>query len=372
MEDRKIIHDRILKNITDEYDKSEGSFIYDVTKPVAIEMEKQGSDIDKAINKLDVENLVGDELGQFIYQRTGIERKPATKATTIVTIQGQEGAKIFKGDLVGTDTVNFISTEDKSIGPTGKMDVIIECEVSGVIGNVPARTIRYFPVSIPGLITVTNYDAVTNGYNAESDNELRQRYYDKIRTPATSGNKYHYLNWAKEVTGVGDVRVIPLWDGDNTVKVIIIDSNKQPANGELVEKVQNHIDPKGEYIAEEDRWTTWGAGEGQAPIGAFCTVVSAIGKSINTEAVVQKDDNYDLEQIKNNIGKNITEYLKGIAFKNDDNNTPIPVSYAKAGANILESEGVLDYRNFKLNDGTANIPISVEEVAVLGEVVINE
>jgi len=350
------IKKEMLDNISNKIDKGEKSLTYDAISPVAIELANMYIELDYVVNKLDTENLSGEELERFIYQHTGtVARKPATKATTTIIINGQEGAKISKGDLVGADTVNFISTEDKSMDNTGQMTVLVECELPGAIGNVPAGAIKYFPVSIAGLTSVTNPDSAVNGYDAESDESLLERYYERIRTPATSGNKYHYLNWAKEVVGVGDARVIPLWQGDNTVKVIIIDSNKQPASTELVEQVQEYIDPN-----------ITGLGEGQAPIGAFCTVISAIGKAIDITFTVTRDTNYTVEQIKANVENNIIEYLKSIAFKEDI------VSYARIGAIILDSEGVLDYEGFTINSGTSNIAIGNEEVAILGEVLINE
>ena len=183
----------MLKNIKNTTDKSQNSLVHDALSPAAIEFALMYMELEEVASKLDVENLEGEELERFIYQRTGIKRKPATKATTVVTISGQEGAKISKGDLVASDTIKFVSLEDKTIGPTGQMTVLVECEVAGTIGNVPAGAIRYFPVSIPGLTSVTNLEPVVNGYDSESDEELRERYYERIRTPATSGNKYHYL-----------------------------------------------------------------------------------------------------------------------------------------------------------------------------------
>lgn len=357
MENVQDIHNRMLENINPEYDKSKGSFFYDATKPAAIEFLNAYSKIEDTKTKLYIENLEGKELERFINQRTGMTRKPATKASTIVTINGVEGANIKKGDLVSSDTVKFISLEDKVIDSTGVMNVLVECEECGTIGNLPVGAIKYFPMSIAGLTGVTNIEAINNGYDAETDYDLLKRYYEKIRTPATSGNKYHYINWAKEVIGVGDVKVFPLWNGDNTVKLIIIDSNKQPANSELVERVQNYIDPG-----------VTGLGEGQAPIGAFCTVVSATSKSINISVTIIKDENYLVEQIKTNIENSITEYLKDLAFNKSINY----VSYAIIGNQILNSEGVIDYSNLIINDGTSNIIIGDEEVAVLGLVTLNE
>ena len=345
----------MLKNIQNTIDKSQNSLVHDALSPAAIELANFYLLLEEVASKLDIENLEGEELERFVNQRTGIVRKPATKATTTVLITGQEGASISIGDLVASDTINFISLENKTIDSSGEATVLVECEVAGTIGNVPAGAIRYFPVSIPGLTSVTNLEPVVNGYDAESDEELRERYYERIRTPATSGNKYHYINWAKEVIGVGDARVVPLWQGDNTVKVIIIDSDKQPASSDLVQKVQEYIDPG-----------ISGLGEGQAPIGAFCTVVSAVGKSIDITFTVTRNTSYTIEQVKISVESNIKEYLKSIAFKDDT------VSYAKIGAIILDSEGVLDYENLKINGGTSNISVGYEEVAILGTVTINE
>lgn len=350
------IHKRMLDNISNEYDKTEGSFFYDATKPAAIEFENKSKEIQEVANKLDVENLEGEELERYVYQHTGtVIRKPATKSSGKVIIKGQEGAIISKGDLVSADTVNFVITENKKIDETGRTEVTVRCEEAGAIGNVPAGAIKYFPVSIPGLTSVTNPQSVTNGYDAEPDIELLERYYERIRTPATSGNKYHYLNWAKEVVGVGNARVVPLWQGDNTVKVTIIDSNMQPASEELVAQVQEYIDPN-----------ITGLGEGQAPIGAFCTVVAAIAKPIDVSFTVTKDVTYTIDQIKSSAEAAIAEYLKNIAFKKN------LVSYAQIGAIILDTEGVLDYRELRVNAGIENISVNDEEVAVLGEVVINE
>lgn len=41
MEDEKLIHDRMMSGISDEYDKAKGEFIYDVTKPAAVEFASQ-------------------------------------------------------------------------------------------------------------------------------------------------------------------------------------------------------------------------------------------------------------------------------------------------------------------------------------------
>lgn len=344
IEDREVIQERMLKSINDKFDKSEGAFFYDATKPAAIEFEIKNKEIKEVQDKLDIENLRGEELERFIYPRTGITKKYATKAITTVIISGQEGSKIKKGDLVATDSINFVSLEERTIGESGQTTVIVQCEEFGSIGNVPANSINRFPVTIPGLIDVYNPETVTNGYDEETDDELRQRYYDKLQRPGKAGNKYHYLEWAKEVVGVGDARVISKFNGPLTMKVVIIDSNKQPASEDLIAAVDGHIRAEMPFGVDE------------------LLITSANSKDINIEVNISKSVNYEEVQIKANIEEKIKEHLKEIAFKEDY------VSYAKIGSIILESRGVLDYSDLKVNDGISNVAIGYEEIGVTGVV----
>lgn len=357
----EVIKQRMINRISNDIDKSERSFTNDSIAPTSSEFAKAYINLDVVAGKIDPENLEGEELERFVNRRTGITRKLATKATTPVTINGQEGAIIKIGDLVGADTVHFLSQENKTIDATGEMTVFAECEKEGAIGNVPAGAIKYFPIGIAGLTSVTNLEPVTNGYDAESDESLLERYYEYIRTPATSGNKYHYRNWAKEVVGVGDVKVFPLWNGDNTVKVVIIDSNKQPASTEVVAQVQEYIDPG-----------ITGLGDGEAPLGAFCTVASATPKTLNISFTAVKDTSVLDAERQQSVENNLNAYIKELSFETDENNNPIPISYNRIGSIILDSKGILDYSNLTINGVTSNITIGDEEVPVLGQVVINE
>lgn len=342
---KEVIQARLLSNIDNTYDKTEGSFFYDAEKPVAIELESAYAEQNEILNKGFVDTAT-DTFLERITSVYGIYRKLATKSTTTVTITGTIGALITIGDKVASDLVNFTFTEDKVIDATGIVTVIVECATAGTIGNVPIGAIKYFPITLAGLVSVTNTVAVTNGYETETDVELQQRYYDKVRNPATSGNKAQYLIWAKEVTGVGDAKIFALFYGKGTVKVTIINSNKRAADTELINNVAAHI--------EEVR-----------PIGVTVSVVSATEKAIDISVTLSIDtNNYTLEGITTAIEVALTEYFKTIAF------ITTYVSYARIGNLIFDIPGVLDYSNLLVNTGTANIDITDEEIAVLGGAVV--
>ena len=344
METSQEIQERMLVNVSEDYDTSEGSFIYDALKPAAIEFENQQKEVETVRNKLDIENLTDDELTRFVYTRTGINRKRATKANGVVIISGSVGSSIHVGDLVSDGYINFISLEEKTIGESGQMTVLVECEEYGSVGNATANSITVFPVTIQGLVDVYNQNAFTNGYDAESDDALRQRYYDKLQRPGKAGNKYHYREWAMEVTGTGDARVFPRYNGPLSVKVVVIDSNKQPADGDLIESIKQHI-------------------EEEMPFGVTdLSVISASALNIHLTVTLSIVDGYIESNVIETIKANITRYLKEIAF------TSTFVSYAKIGSIIIDSEGVLDYENLLLNGGTSNVPIQDEQVAIMGGV----
>lgn len=343
-----VIHKVILDEVDNRYDKSAGSFVFDVTQPPAKQFQEVYQDLNTVAGLTDVENLFDEELNKFVNQRTSQTRRPATHA--IGTLQVQGNGTVNKGDLFQTSSgIQFESVEVRNI--TEIATVQVRAVLPGSSGNVLKEQINEMPVSLQGINKINNPEPTTNGYDQENDEELRKRYLERIQTPATSGNIYHYRNWAKEVPSVGDVKIISLWNGDNTVKVIVIDSDMKPASELTVDNVQNYIDPGG-----------LGLGEGQAPIGAFCTVVSAIEKTINITFNAILESGYDVGMVKPAIEDNLTKYLKTVAFKRNF------ISYAQIGGLILESEGVADYTELIINQGAENIIIANDEVATLGGV----
>ena len=350
------IEQEMLRNIPDDYVKDIGTFTRDLTRTYAIESHKFERKLEEYFKKLDVYNLSGEELTRFVEQRKGLYRKKANSAKGVLTVEGTGVIKI--GDLFETESGNrYKAIEQVSINTIGTVN--IEAVQAGANGNVGANSIMLIPITIQGISKVTNKTQLVDGYDEEVDDSLRERYLIEIQKPATSGNIYHYMQWGREVVGVGDVRVFPLWNGNNTVQMIIIDDNKVVANEELINRVQEYVDPKGHNNE------TWGTGAGQAPIGAYCTVNTAISKAINIDSTLILKEGYNLEELQPLIEIEIREYLKNIAFKRDT------VSYAILSSWILNVEGVQEWTTFKINGLQENVSIGIKEVAILGSVNFN-
>ncbi|NPV52226.1 MAG: baseplate J/gp47 family protein [Firmicutes bacterium] len=344
---------RMLNALPPDISKAEGDFIWDSLSPTAIELALAALWAQEVLRR----GFASTTFDQYLDMRCGehgVIRRPAVKATGKVKFTGTAGAVVPSGIRVatpadpttGAQSVEFITTESVTLDANGEGFAAIEAVEAGSGGNVVAGAISVLVAPVTGVNAVTNPEPTTGGIDTESDESLLNRYYLKVRTPATSGNKAHYMNWALEVPGVGDAKVIPLWNGPGTVKVLVVDSEKQPASPELVAAVAEHI--------EEER-----------PIGAAVTVVAATGVTVSVTATVTLDTGYILNDIQTEFVKRLRDYFASIAFRQTY------VSYAQIGSILLGIPGVMDYSSLQVNGGTANVTLGDEGVPVLGTVTLS-
>lgn len=350
-----------LDNLPSTYQKSVGFFAWEYMLATAKLLKNIWDKIVYICSCLtDLSTMNESDLENYISERTGIERQQETYASGLLTVLNGSGT-ITEGDTFTTSggTV-YVATDTVEVSQNDTFNV--RCETAGAVGNCDANTITQMPTTIQGIVSVTNESAFTNGYDKETIDELLERYYEYIRTPIVSGNKYHYKYWAKQYSGVGGAIVKPTWDGPNTVKVVIFDKNTGVASQELVNNVQNYIDPKG------NNNETWGCGLGQAPIGAFCTVVSATAKNLTVNAELTLKSGYELTDVTANIEAKINTYLKDI-IEQLESEESVYVSYSHISACISTAEGVKDHTDLTVNGGTSNISLtntdSTTEVAIL-------
>ena len=271
-----------------------------------------------------------------------MERKAAGYAEGAVTFFGVANTVISAGALVASESVSFYTKTDCTIGSDGTVTVDIVCCEAGSIGNVGAESITKLPVTLSGVTSVINELPTSGGYDRETDDELRERAYIKIRTPGTSGNVNDYVSWAMSVDGVGSAKCLPLWNGAGTVKVVIADSSGDVASDELISAVEGYI-------------------ETVRPVGADVTVVSATAKQIDVTVTLELAVGYNEPLVSAAVKDAITRYLRTFGISDG------AVSYARIGALILGVEGVKDYTDLSVNGGSANIELESTEIPVMGE-----
>ena len=348
METRKNILDRLKQYYTeiagDKVNIIEGGFVWDTLSANSKEFEKAYAEMALIIEASFPQTSWGDWLTKKAEEH-GIIRQEATSSSVILTVTGQAGTTVQEGSLFSTnDGKNFITVETKKIEFTGTVDIKAQSQDVGISCNVDAETIIKIPMSIYGVSAVTNKNSAYDGFDEETDEELLERLLFKVRQPATSGNKNHYIIWATNVEGVGGVKVLPLWNGNGTVKVIITNAENEIASEDLIAKVQNYIDE-------------------QRPIGATVTVVSPKPLNIDIGLKVTKGSG-NPNEIKNVVN----DFFKTTAFEREY------VSYAQVGKVILEktATGVQDYSNLTLNNKAENIALTDEQLPTVGQVYLIE
>lgn len=338
---------QLLNNIHNEYDKTTGSFFYDFCSSVAIELEKAYITMESILNQGFTKTATASYLDTKVAEQ-GLVRKESTKATGLAKIMIDINSlnDFPTGEKVSSDTLIFTITAEGEVSIDETYIIVpVECDTPGIIGNVPISAINSFPVTLPGIISVSNETALSGGFETEDDIQLRDRYFQKVGYPISSGNALSYEFWAREVSGVGDAKVIPLWNGAGTVKVIIVNTARGVANASLITDVTTYI-------------------ETVRPVGAVVTVVSAVPKVIAISVhLIKKEGITDLVAISQ-MTDSISSYFMSIPFSQNY------ASYAQIGKAILSCDGIVDFSGLTINSGVVNISILATEVAVLGAITI--
>ncbi len=324
----------MLSRVTNDVDKREGSVIYDALAPCAYQLAQNYFNLNNFIDLVSGDTAVGVYLDRVVADY-GITRKKATKAVRKVTAN----STIPLGSRWGLGETTYVIT-----GTLAEQSYTAQCEQAGETGNLFSGALLTLD-NIPN-VTVILGDVITAGEEEERDDNLRARFYNQIQSPSTSGNADNYKKWALEVPGVGDAKVYPLWNGNGTVKVIIVDSNMSIDTG-LELPVYEHI-------------------EAVRPIGATVTVTSPASKDITVSAKIKLDGTRLLQEVISSFTAGFTEYLRGTIFE------AYVVSYAKIGSILLATDGISDYSELLVNGGGSNVVIGETEMPMAGAVNLTE
>lgn len=343
---KEAILERMRKASPEGIDTRQGSITYDLLSPAAIELAHAYIALDQVLKFGFASSEQPSEFLDLRAGEFGITRRPSVQAEGKIIFTGDEGTILRKGILVSTDeeeAIVFVTTEDGTI-KQGTATIKATAVLGGNRGNVDAGRIKLVLGNLSGVISVTNPEEFKNGAETESDESLLVRYFDRVRRPATSGNVWHYRQWAMEVRGVGDVKVFPTWNGGGTVKLSILSEDKREPNEEIIEAVKKAVDER-------------------RPVGANVTVSPAKEVKINVSARITLTSGAKLEEVKVQFASKLEHFLADLAFKTNI------VSYNRIFGLLLDIEEVTDFKEFSINGvSNQNLIIGEDQVAVAGAV----
>lgn len=338
------ILNRMKDRLETEADKREGTWTADNLQAVANELARiYSQDIENILPQAFVVTATGSNLDAACSDY-GIERREATCAEVVLEVTGQPGnytgVEAYAGDIVFLLDAFTIPAEGKAL-------VHAVAKESGESGNVAAGSL--VEASDIRITAVTNREEAQGGYDRESDEVLRERALEHIRTPAISGNIAHYIQWAREVPGVSKVKVFDLARGNGTVDVVLIADNNEPAPEILIEQVAEHI--------EEER-----------PIGADVLVESAEAVEIQVSAKVLVQEGYTAPMVQAELMELLTTYCEETAFSS------YVISYLGIVSLLFDCPGVVDVTDYTINGQGQSLTLLARQfpVAVTPEITVQE
>lgn len=348
------IKQRIIARLTTALDTREGSHTNEEIAAVAAELAECYHVWDSLLPQFYVDKTSGIYIDRQAAV-VGITRKAGTAASCSVTFTGADGAGVPAGTPFYTAAgLAFYLSESITISGGTAVGLLVAAE-TGDAYNIGAGEIVKTLRNYSGIAGYANNTA-TGGTDAESDEALLARYLERMRRTATSGNPYHYQQWALEAAGVGASRVISKWAGPGTVKVVLAGPDMEPVAEPIVAACAA-------YIAS------------QRPVGAEVTVASAGARDISVAAVVTVDGSTSRETVAAEFRAAVEAYLSGLASSAFASNVDLQleemgdktytVLYNRIAYLLLSVSGVTDYETLTVNGGSANITVAADEVPVL-------
>lgn len=342
------ILNRSLDRVATDVDKREGSVVMNAVAPTSAEHAQLYIELAGIVDNGYADTAIREYLVKRCKER-GITPEEATYAT----LKGEFDVDVPLGSRFSLDELNYAVTEFISIvGELRSYELV--CETAGTEGN------KYFgdlsPITYIGNPTICRLTELLIPAEDEEDTEvLRARYYASFNSTPYGGNKQDYITKTNSLAGVGATKVIPIWNGGGTVKLIIIDSDFNSATSTLVNSVQEAIDPIGFQ----------GQGVGVAPIGHTVTVVSVENVSVVITTNITYNEGYSWATVSTEVNEAMEAYFLEMR-KDWANQDYLMVRVSQIETRLLQITGILDVTGTKINGVEANLTLEYNQVPVLG------
>ena len=304
------ILERMLDRVSDDTDKREGSVIYDALAPAAVELQLMYIELDNMLRQCFADTADRTYLILRAKER-GIEPYPATAAV----LKGvfEPATADVEGKRFNLDSLNYVAGELLEDGTRA-----VYCETPGTEGNYHFGTL--LPLEyIEGLASAAITGIITEGSDEEDTEDFRERYLESLSSQAFGGNVADYkekimeLNNSEDIAalgGIGQIRIYSAdqWNGGGTVKVVITPREGNIATPELINAIQEYLDPI----------ENTGKGMGIAPVGHIVTVAGAGEETIDISLSLTLKDGYSGEILTPYIKSAIEESFDGLNLQWED------------------------------------------------------
>lgn len=337
---------RMLARAPADMDKREGSVLWSILAPAALEIRNLYVDMDALLDE-----TFADTAGRDFLIRRAAERgiKPVPDTPTHAQLRGIFNVDIPLDSRFSLDSLNYRAVERLGTGVFR-----MECETPGAIGNERLGTLT--PIEyIDGLQTAELTEVILPGEEEEETEKFRKRYLQSFRAQAFGGNVADYKEKIGLLAGVGGVKVEPVWNGGGTVRCTILSADNKAPSDELLAQVGEAIDPV----------ESAGEGLGIAPIGHKVTVRGVREEAVQIAVTLSFREGWSWEAVEPYAKAAADQYFAELTELWAESDALI-VRVSQLETRLLALDGVLDASGLTLNAVPENLTLAFEAIPMLG------
>lgn len=353
--------ERMLAAVPDEVDKRPSTVLYANFSAVAFEL------MELYLKAYYIEqNAFADTADREHLIRIAKPHSLTPYPKTAAKVIGQFNIELPLGIRFQKDAHFFYISKNLGLQSDGTYHAELTNETLGVLsddvsGHIIPITISGVAEQIEGLQYARIIKIISRGENEESTEDFRKRYFNASKFKSYGGNIEDYKEMTRAIPGIGGVKVIPIWNGGGTVKLVITDSAYKKPSDEFLREVKRIIDP----VEHE------GKGFGLAPIDHVVTIVGPTERSVDIALNLVYEDGQNWELLKAQVGKVLEAYFSKIREDweaQDGISDVIIVRRAYIETYVLGIDGIKDVSFTTLNGKNENAVFDKYELPVLGSV----
>jgi len=327
--------------------------LYKFFQVVAYEISEQWTAAERYWSSIFIKTATGQSL-DYKAEELGLERQIDTYASGTVTFTISSGtAPVTIPESSTVRTLNYIyyNTDEELIISSGTEGLItVTAQEVGSNGNVNDDEVIVIDPTIASVDSVTNDFAITGGYDAETDDELRSRV---LNLPFTNWSSDRLETEINAISGIRKARITENYPSEYYFTCSVapevtgaMASGSEEYNQRLYDTVVDTL--------EETR-----------PICSQYILTEVTPILVTIEADLTTSTLFNSTTGEANISSRISAYINSLNVDED-------VLYSEIVWAIMEETGVTDVSNVLLNGVLAtDITIASSEIAYLNTVIYN-
>lgn len=337
-------------NVSSDVQKDDGSLVYNALSACAYEVERLYVQMDYIMEQSHASTADYDHL-KLIAADRGLTPNEATYCE----VKCISDVAIPIGTRFNLKSYNY-SVAETLTGDNYTYRAI--CEQSGSDPNGLTGSCTMIDY-VAGLTSCNVTETLVSGKDYETQADFYKRYLESFTSASFAGNVSAYKEQLKAISGVGGVKIYPVWNGGGTVKAVIQSSDWGVPSAYLISQIQASFCP------------TPSKGYGLCPIGHDFTAAAVASVAVAVTTKIKFISGYTYEMLKTSIEAKAKEYILSLCKSWESTESlSVTIYVAKLEAYLLDIEGIQDINSTTLNGSEANLTLGADEIPQVSSITV--